>query len=406
MKTLIENERVPIKLWSDGLDVEPQAMQQIRNVASLPIVGPHVAIMPDVHWGIGATVGSVIPTRGAIIPAAVGVDIGCGMIAARTSLDANELTLTELRAEIEEAIPVGGPGVRGSWDEAGRESHRTARRAVEARWNTELAERWVAILKKHPKVSGVTAAQLGTLGTGNHFIEVCLEEGTTTVWLMLHSGSRGPGNRIGTYFISRAKEAWLRAPERVALGDPDLAWLSEGESVFDDYVEAVGWAQDFAAESRRLMMQRLVGVLEAHVGHRFQVETAANCHHNYVRREEHGGESLYVTRKGAVSARAGEVAIIPGSMGARSFIVRGRGAPDSFASCSHGAGRRLSRGRAKREITVDQHLAATAGVECRKDAGVLDESPAAYKSIEAVMQAQEDLVEIAHVLKQVICVKG
>lgn len=403
MRTLVEQGRVPIKVWSDGIEVEPQAMQQVRNVASLPVVGPHVAIMPDVHWGIGATVGSVIPTRGAIIPAAVGVDIGCGMIAARTSLNANELKVAALRIEIEAAIPVGGPGIRGSWAEAGREGPPSM---VEDAWANRLWKRWSEILKKHPKVRGVEVVQLGTLGTGNHFIEVCVEEGTPTVWLMLHSGSRGPGNRIGTYFINQAKEAWLRTTGRVALADPDLAWLMEGTLIFDDYVEAVGWAQDFAAESRYLMMRRLIDVLREHVGRRFDASIAANCHHNYVRREEHFGESLYVTRKGAVSARAGEVAIIPGSMGDRSFIVRGRGAPESFASCSHGAGRRLSRGRAKREITMEQHVATTAGVECRKDAGVLDESPAAYKDIQAVIDAQTDLIEVIHVLKQIVCVKG
>ncbi len=403
MKTLVEQGRVPIKLWSDGLDVEPQAMQQIRHVAALPVVGPHVAIMPDVHWGIGATVGSVIPTRGAIIPAAVGVDIGCGVMACTTDVDANDLKLAELRAAIEAAIPVGGPGVRGSWAEAGRAGPPSE---VEDAWAGDLWRRWRDILTKHPRLAGTSDAQLGTLGTGNHFIEVCVEEGATAVWLMLHSGSRGPGNRIGTYFIAQAKEAWHRDPEHVALGDPDLAWLSEGSPIFDDYVEAVGWAQDYASASRRLMMDRLVSVLDQHVGRRVQVETTANCHHNYVRREEHFGENLYVTRKGAVSARAGEVAIIPGSMGAWSFIVLGRGAPASFASCSHGAGRRLSRGRAKREITLEQHLVATAGVECRKDAGVLDESPAAYKSIDAVMEAQQDLVDILHVVKAVVCVKG
>ena len=399
-----------IKLWTDGVEVEDEAMAQIRNVASLPIVGPHVAIMPDVHWGIGATVGSVIPTRGAIIPAAVGVDIGCGMMAIRTNVDANTLHLARLRAEIEDAIPVGGPGVTGSWAET-----RFGEVPAEIRsdWQHDLALGWANIVRKHPKLarnhrgaSAPTVEQLGTLGTGNHFIEVCIEpaEVAPKVWLMLHSGSRGPGNRIGTHFIERARDAWHRNPERVALPDPNLAWLTEGSPLFADYIEAVGWAQEFAASNRRQMMDRLIGVLAAHIGGSVTEELAAiNCHHNYVEPRPGG---VYVTRKGAVSAKAGELGIIPGSMGARSYIVVGKGNPESFESCSHGAGRRMSRGTARKSITLADHAAATAGVECRKDAEMLDESPAAYKDIDAVMAAQSDLVTIAHTLKQIVCVKG
>jgi len=400
-----------VKFWTEGVEVEDEARQQIANVASLPVVGPHVAIMPDVHWGIGATVGSVIPTRGAIIPAAVGVDIGCGMMAVRTTLDANSLHLARLRLEIEDAIPVGGPGVTGSWAE-GRFGG-APEDIAEGWWESQLAARWDRIIAKHPRLatnksggSAPTVTQLGTLGTGNHFIEVCIEPNAAEpkVWLMLHSGSRGPGNRIGTYFIAQAREAWERDPERVSLPDPNLAWLSEGAPLFTDYVEAVTWAQAFASRNRASMMERLVSVLGAHVeAWVFPDLAAINCHHNYVERR---AEGLYITRKGAVSARAGEYGIIPGSMGARSYIVVGKGNPDSFESCSHGAGRRMSRGRAKKSITLAEHAAATADVECRKDAEMLDESPAAYKDIDAVMAAQADLVTIAHTLKQIICVKG
>jgi len=399
-----------IKLWTDGVEVEDAAMAQIRNVASLPIVGPHVAIMPDVHWGIGATVGSVIPTRGAIIPAAVGVDIGCGMMAVRTSVDAGALPLPRLRAEIEDAIPVGGPGVTGSWAETRFDE---VPPGIRGDWRRNLDAGWASIASRHPALAhdrrGATAPtveQLGTLGSGNHFIEVCIEptEAAPKVWLMLHSGSRGPGNRIGTYFIERTRDAWHRDPERVTLPDSHLAWLSEGSPLFADYVEALHWAQAFAASNRRHMMDRLIGVLAHHVGAPVSQELAAiNCHHNYVEPRPGG---LYVTRKGALSARAGELGIIPGSMGARSYIVVGKGNPASFESCSHGAGRRLSRGKAKKSITLAEHAAATAGVECRKDARLLDESPAAYKDIDAVMAAQADLVRIAHTLKQIVCVKG
>ena len=399
-----------IKLWTDGVEVEDEAMAQIRNVASLPIVGPHVAIMPDVHWGIGATVGSVIPTRGAIIPAAVGVDIGCGMMAVRTNVAANALHLARLRAEIEDAIPVGGPGVTGSWAET-RFGEVPA--GIRSDWQHHLALGWANIVRKQPTLAhnrrgptAPTVEQLGTLGTGNHFIEVCIEpaEVAPKVWLMLHSGSRGPGNRIGTHFIERARDAWHRDPERTALPDPNLAWLTEGSALFGDYIEAVGWAQEFAASNRRQMMDRLISVLAAHIGGSVAEELAAiNCHHNYVEPRPGG---IYVTRKGAVSAKAGELGIIPGSMGARSYIVVGKGNPESFESCSHGAGRRMSRGKAKKSITLAEHAAATAGVECRKDAEMLDESPAAYKDIDAVMAAQTDLVAIAHTLKQIVCVKG
>lgn len=395
-----EGAATPIKGWVRGVPVEDKAQQQLRNITSLPFVGPWVAVMPDVHLGIGATVGSVVPTKGAIIPAAVGVDIGCGMAAVRTTLRANDLPddLALLRSSIERSIPVGnGPGG----------DHRRIPDSVEtALAQSNLMARLAVIRQKHPKIRpDKVDRQIGTLGGGNHFIEICLDE-SDAVWVMLHSGSRGTGNMIGTYFIELAR----RQLEKRVLGfhvpDRDLAFFMEGEELFADYVEAVSWAQDYARANRDAMMARVLHEMR-HRLPKFQLEkTAVNCHHNYVQREEHFGESLLVTRKGAVSAREGELGIIPGSMGARSFIVRGKGNAESFHSCSHGAGRVMSRTAARAQITLKQHREATAHVECRKDAGVIDESPAAYKDIDAVMAAQHELVDIVHTLRQVVCVKG
>lgn len=390
----------PIKGWVRGVPLEAQAHAQLRNIAALPFVGPWVAVMPDVHLGKGATVGSVVPTRGAIIPAAVGVDIGCGMAAVRTTLRADDLpdNLAALRSGIERSVPVGnGPG-----GEHRRVPDSVAAHLVDA----QLEHRLARIRDKHPRIRpDKVERQTGTLGGGNHFIELCLDEGDR-VWVMLHSGSRGTGNLIGTYFIERAR----RELERRVLGfhvpDKDLAFFLEGEALFDDYVEAVSWAQDYARANRETMLARVLHELRRTLP-KFQLEKeAVNCHHNYVQRETHGGESLLVTRKGAVSARVGELGIIPGSMGTRSYIVRGLGNAESFHSCSHGAGRVMSRTEARNRITLKEHRAATAHVECRKDAGVIDESPAAYKPIEAVMAAQSDLVEVVHTLRQVVCVKG
>jgi tRNA-splicing ligase RtcB len=371
--------RVPIKAFVTNdageqiVPIEEQAQQQLLNLAAMPFLHSHVAAMPDVHWGMGATVGSVSATVGAIIPAAVGVDIGCGMMAVRTTLGAKELpdSLAELRSEIERAIPVGGPGEHGSWKEAGRYG---APASVAAAWR-EMEEGWKAITERHPKVSrGMTVEQLGTLGTGNHFIEVCLDE-VDQLWVMLHSGSRGLGNRIGTYFISKAKDEMRRW--FIRLPDADLAYLSEGSDNFSDYVKAVHFAQRFAMNNRGLMMDRVLGVLRANLP-TFQLDgLAVNCHHNYVIQERHFGKDVWLTRKGAVNASEGSYGIIPGSMGARSFIVRGKGNRDSFNSCSHGAGRAMSRTEAKRRFTIADHEVATAGVECRKDEGVLDETPGA-----------------------------
>ena len=395
---------VPVKAWVKGVPLEASARAQVENVARLPFVGPWVAVMPDVHWGVGATVGSVIPTRGAIVPAAVGVDIGCGMMAVRTSLRANDLPddLKRLRTAIERAVPHGrtddgGRNDRGAW--------RDAPAPVAAAWKA-LAPRYEAVLLRHGSLGrGQTVGQLGTLGGGNHFIEVCLDE-EERVWLLLHSGSRGVGNRIGRYFIEKARGEIER--KRVSIPDKDLAWLDEGTPLFDDYVAAVSWAQDFALENRRLMMGAVADAVRTVPGvPPFDAHLeAVNCHHNYVARERHRGEDLLVTRKGAVRAGRGELGIIPGSMGARTFVVRGKGNPESFESCSHGAGRAMSRGEAKRRFSVADHAAATAHVECRKDADVVDETPMAYKDIDAVMRAQADLVEIVHTLRQVVCVKG
>lgn len=390
----------PVKAWTDGVPVEDLALQQVANVARMPFIHSHVAIMPDVHWGLGATVGSVIATKGAIIPAAVGVDIGCGMIAARTNLAAGDLpdSLQQLRSAIEAAVPHGrtdrgGPNDRGAWGED--------------RDIGPLRKGLAQIVRKYPKLQRAAdraGRHIGTLGSGNHFIELCLDE-TQRVWVMLHSGSRGIGNAIGTRFIELAKADMRRI--QANLPDADLAWLSEGSRLFDDYVHAVEWAQAYAAENRRQMLAATLATVSRVLRRPVTTgEEAVNCHHNYVARERHFGDEVLVTRKGAVRARRGELGIIPGSMGTRSFIVRGKGNPDSFCSCSHGAGRAMSRNEAKRRYTPADHERATAGVECRKDADVIDETPMAYKPIDAVMAAQQDLVEIVHTLKQVVCVKG
>jgi len=396
---------VPIKAWTRGVPVEDAARKQLENVAKLPIVFHHVAAMPDVHFGIGATVGSVVPTERAIIPAAVGVDIGCGMMAVETTLTASQLpdTLRPLRTAIEQAVPHGrtangGRGDRGAW--------RKIPKPTAAAWQ-ELAPEYKQLVDRHKALGqGNDVNHLGTLGTGNHFIEVCLDE-RDRVWFMLHSGSRGVGNRIGTYFIELARDDMKQHLRN--LPDANLAYLEEGTRHFRDYVAAVDWAQRFARRNRDLMMANVVAAArEPDIGlPRFELgELAVNCHHNYVEREHHFGADVYVTRKGAVRARLGELGIIPGSMGARSFIVRGKGERESFCSCSHGAGRAMSRGEAKRRFTLDDHAKATEGIECRKDAAVIDETPAAYKSIDAVMAAQADLVEVVHELRQVVCVKG
>jgi len=396
---------VPIKHWTRGVPLEDAARAQLQNIAKLPFIHGWVAVMPDVHLGKGATVGSVVPTVGAIVPAAVGVDIGCGMMAARTSLTASDLPddLAPLRSAIEAAVPHGRTATRGQRDKGAWENPP----ALTAEAWTALKDDFARIVEKSPALARTNNLKhLGTLGTGNHFVEVCLDE-EQRVWFMLHSGSRGVGNAIGVHFIELAKQDMRRW--MINLPDQDLAYLPEGSEHYDDYVFAVDWAQRFARANRQIMMQHVVDAARKVIPKPFTAEAeaeAVNCHHNYVSREHHFGKDVFVTRKGAVSARKGELGIIPGSMGAKSFIVRGLGNPDSFHSCSHGAGRVMSRTQARKLISVADHVKATAHVECRKDADVVDESPAAYKSIDAVMAAQSDLVEIVHTLRQVVCVKG
>ncbi|WP_066260733.1 RtcB family protein [Hydrogenophaga flava] len=396
---------VPIKMWTQGVPVEDEAKKQLANTARLPIVFKHIAAMPDVHLGIGATVGSVVPTFKAIIPAAVGVDIGCGMMACKTTLRAEDLpdNLGPLRAAIEKAVPHGMTPIR---QRAGRDkgSWENPPSLVDQAWST-LKDEFDAICEQYPRLKNTNNYKhLGTLGTGNHFIEVCLDE-AGAVWFMLHSGSRGVGNAIGTTFIELAKKDAER--NNVHLPDKDLAYFEEGSQYFGDYVRGVGWAQKFARLNREVMMKNLVATVKQVITKPFETHVeAVNCHHNYVQKETHFGEEVFVTRKGAVSAKKGELGIIPGSMGARSYIVRGLGNPESFESCSHGAGRVMSRTKAKKMFTVEDQIKATEGVECRKDEAVIDEIPMAYKDIDAVMEAQKDLVEVVYTLKQVLCVKG
>jgi tRNA-splicing ligase RtcB len=395
---------VPIKAWTRGVPVEDAAKQQLLNIATLPFIFRWIAVMPDVHLGKGATVGSVIPTTKAIIPAAVGVDIGCGMMAVRTSLNARDLPddLHALRTVIERAVPHGrtdngGRNDRGAW-------RQPPPRNAEA-W-ANLAPTYNEIVEQHPRLGrGNDSNHLGTLGTGNHFIEVCLDE-SQNVWIVLHSGSRGVGNRIGQFFIELAKKDMRKF--MINLPDQDLAYLPEGTENFDDYVKAVHWAQSYAMTNRELMMAEILDAIRAaNLLPPFSADAeVVNCHHNYVAVEEHYGQRVFVTRKGAVRAGKNDLGIIPGSMGAKSFIVRGKGNPESFESCSHGAGRAMSRTAAKKRFTIEDHVRATEGIECRKDADVIDETPAAYKSIDAVMAAQSDLVDVVHTLKQVVVVKG
>jgi tRNA-splicing ligase RtcB len=397
---LITGGRVPVKVWTPEL--EPQARRQLENVSRLPIIHGHVAAMADVHAGIGATVGSVIPTKGAIIPAAVGVDLGCGLHAVQISITANQLpeSLRPLRSAIEAAVPVGFDMHAAAKGRGGRRE----KTAKAMRGGLErIAERNPRIASMQKDFAETWVRQLGTLGGGNHFIEICLDE-SQNVWVMLHSGSRGIGNVIGRYFIERARREM--ESEDTRLPDRDLAWFAEGTAAFDEYVEAVHWAQDYAMQNRREMMRAILEAIEPHVPPFRIVGEAIQCHHNYVARERHFGEDLLVTRKGAIRAGLGEMGIIPGSMGAKSFIVRGKGNPDSFCSSAHGAGRRMSRTEARRSFSAADLARQTLGVECRKDAGVVDEIPGAYKDIDEVMRNQSDLVDIVHTLKQVVCVKG
>lgn len=407
IKKVLSGGRVPVKIWTT--DVDEKSEQQLQNIATLPFIHKHIAAMPDVHLGKGATVGSVIATRGAICPASVGVDLGCGMMAAKLNIAANDLpdSLGAMRSEFERRIPHGrtdngGPRDRGAWHHIPK--------SQENWWalnGPPFDPRMSEVLYRHPKLlesKHNTPKHLGTLGTGNHFVELCLDlEGG--VWIMLHSGSRGIGNRIGSYFIEKAKEDMKRW--FINLPDQDLAYIPEGSENFEDYCAAVGWAQNYALQNREFMMMAAMDAVSYTLGRPIvAVERAINCHHNYVARENHYGENVLVTRKGAIRAREGDLGIIPGSMGAKSFIVRGKGNAESFHSCSHGAGRRMSRTEAHKRFTAADLARETAGIECRKDEGVVDEIPSAYKPIDEVMANQSDLVEVVAQLRQVMCVKG
>ena len=396
VKQVLLNQKVPVKIWTE--DIDDRSKEQLSNIASLPFIHHHVAAMPDVHLGIGATIGSVIATHKAIIPAAVGVDIGCGMVAARLSLTANaidEKSLKKVFDQITRDVPVG------------RGQHPDDRVLIEAARPFEaglkaLTERHPQLLKAFGKFSK-WVNQMGTLGGGNHFIEVCLDE-VNQVWVMLHSGSRGIGNAMADYFIQLARrdmERWM-----IHLPDRDLAYFPEGTEHFDDYVEAVHWAQDYALQNRQSMLELVLAALRRHLPPFTVTSEIVNCHHNYVAREHHFQANVWVTRKGAIRAREGDLGIVPGSMGARSYIVRGKGNAESFCSSAHGAGRRMSRTAAEKCFTEADLAEQTRGVICRKDKGVLDEIPGAYKDIDVVMENQHDLTEIVHTLKQVVCVKG
>lgn len=395
MKQVIQEEGSrPIKIWTD--EVEASALTQLKNLSRLPFINSNgVACMPDVHAGIGSTVGTVIATEKAVIPATVGVDIGCGMNAVRLSLKASDLpdNLKPLRDEIERRVPLGVGGAHDDSTDIGEFTAMMGKTIIDPIFGGN-AQRF------HAKA----ASQIGSLGSGNHFIELCIDE-NQDVWIMLHSGSRGIGNMIGTHYIAKAK----RQMEQffITLPDDNLAYFPEDTEDFDDYMYAVGWAQNYALENRRRMMTQVIDALYAIMPIDFTItQEAINCHHNYVEKEHHFGRNMWVTRKGAIRARSGDLGIIPGSMGQRSYIVRGKGDLQSYCSCSHGAGRAMSRAEAKRRFTLTDLIAQTEGVECRKDEGVIDEIPASYKDIDQVMANQTDLVEVMHTLKQVLCIKG
>lgn len=395
-KNAVAGKGVPVKIFTN--DIEDDAIRQLRTLSQLPFIHSHIAVMPDVHIGKGATVGSVIPTKDALIPSAVGVDIGCGMNAIRLSIKGSQLpdNLGKIRLSLEQKVPVGF----------------NCHQSISVKMSTldPLAIRLKKITDKHKGLTKMLrnfdrtwAKQLGTLGGGNHFIELCVDE-NDDVWVMLHSGSRGIGACIGEYFITLAKK---ECETRLGfIPDRELSYFALGSQSFDDYMEAVQWAQDYAFENRREMMRLILNVLKNELPHFVPTKEAINCHHNYVSQETHFDSQVYITRKGAISAYDGELGIIPGSMGAKSYIVKGKGNSESFCSCSHGAGRRLSRGKAIRSFTLDDLKTQTAGIECRKDKGIMDEIPQAYKDIDTVMANQNNLVEVVHTLKQVMCIKG
>ena len=398
----IESGGAPIKAWITGVPVEENALEQLKRASRLPFV-KGIAVMPDVHIGMGCSIGSVVSTEGAICPSMVGVDIGCGMLAQKLSVtreDLRNVSLPELRASIERAVPAGRTHDgnraldRGAW---GNIPDR-----VQTEWDSNFADGFADILASNPGIKPQNDINhLGTLGTGNHFIEL-VEDENGEVWVMLHSGSRGPGNKFGTYFIRLAKEMckkWF-----VTLEDPDLAFLPQGTPEYERYLKALYWAQRFAWSNRMLMLGNILGAVQ--MSPSTDPESFVHCHHNYVTREKHFGKEVSVTRKGAVRAGKDDLGLIPGSMGAKSYMVRGKGNRDSFESCSHGAGRLMGRKQAEKNISLEDMRTALEGVECAKDASVLDEAPQAYKPIDAVLEAERDLVEVVHTFKQFLCVKG
>lgn len=387
---IIEGKNVLIKMWNDGINIEEEAIQQLKNLSEMPFIYQHIAVMPDAHWGRGSTVGTVIATEGAIIPAAVGVDIGCGMCACRLNFKVDALgdNLDKLRSSIERSVPVGFES------------------------NRDLSKRmWSSIKSVLPDgtpVSEKTFLQLGTLGGGNHFIEIC-KDTEDYAWIVLHSGSRNIGKTLAEQHIDKARD--LMKEYFISLPDPDLAYLVQNTEPFKHYIADLLWCQDYAKQNRNEMMLRVLKDVSFHVygeERRYDhlVSERVDCHHNFTQKENHYDKNIWVTRKGAVSAREGQMGIIPGSMGTKSYIVRGKGNMESFCSCSHGAGRSMSRNQARKRFTLEDHLTATAGVECRKDESVIDETPMPYKDIDMVMAAQSDLVEIVYTLKQLLCVKG
>lgn len=399
IKGVVSKANVPIKIWSDLSSVESAAIDQLTNTANLPFVFKHVAAMPDVHLGKGATVGSVIATKGAVCPAAVGVDIGCGMMAARTDLDPKVVQdkITAIRLSIERSIPVG------------TDSNNKITSSVE-NWKQWKSWEELSVIghtgKDTAEMYKRAKSQVGSLGGGNHFIEICLDT-NNAVWVMLHSGSRNLGKVVAERHMDKAKD--LMKQMFINLPDPDLAYFAQGTQEFQNYLADVEWCQEYAAQNRREMMARVLKDLSYAVHGEpdaINVDMKVNCHHNYIAKENHYGENVLITRKGAVRARTDDLGIIPGSMGTRSYIVRGLGNQESFCSCSHGAGRRMSRGEAKRRFSVSDLQQQTAGIECRKDEGVLDEIPGAYKDIDEVMANQTDLVEVVAQLRQIMCIKG
>jgi tRNA-splicing ligase RtcB len=387
---VIEGKNVPIKAWVDGVILEEEAIKQLINLSQMPFIFKHVAVMPDAHWGMGSTVGSVIATKGAIIPAAVGVDIGCGMSAVKLKFKIDRLgdSLNKLRSSIERSVPVG---------------FNTHKEITHRMWSSIKQ-----IMPDGTPVSEKDYLKIGTLGGGNHFIEICSDE-NRDAWIVLHSGSRNIGKTSAEKHIDKAKG--IMKDYFISLPDPDLAYLVQNTPDFDSYIKDLLWCQDYAKQNRNEMMLRVLKDISHHVfgeekRYDHLVDMRVDCHHNFTQQENHFGSNIWITRKGAVSAREGQLGIIPGSMGTRSYIVKGLGNPESFCSCSHGAGRAMSRNKAKKLFTLEDHIKATAGVECRKDDDVIDETPGAYKDIDLVMAAQGDLVEIVYTLKQILCVKG